>query len=315
MRIVVNLTEDSADVIAIYGSGAKVYLDSASTENGSYSNVTSTVVVSGTEQYELTDSAGTSATWYKSRVGDSGGTSYSSYSAAFQATSWGAYATADDLLATMDVPSGSGSSGRRAVLSDLLLDAKAQTDTDCARTFLRVPQVSGDVTVYCDIAHAGYSSLVSAIGHPYTVDGRALDIVSVTTLYYRDSETSSYVAIAAGDTGYYLEQGYGPGIAGTDWPYEDISLSAASATITRWPTGKRAVKIVGALGFPAIPAAVKRANIDKAREAYRAGPGGGAVQSGVNQFGTPIFNTGAPASYRDLTRPGSPYLKRSWRNV
>lgn len=93
-------------------------------------------------------------------------------------------------------------------------------------------------------------------------------------------------------------------------------FSAASATITRWPTGKRAVKIVGKVGtFPAIPDAVKRANIDKAREAYRAGPGGGAVQSGVDQFGTPIFNTGAPASYGDLIRPGSPYLKRSWRNV
>jgi hypothetical protein len=173
IRIVINLSEDSADVLSIYGAGAKVYLDSAATEGGSYSNVTSTTVVSGTEQYELTDSAGTSATWYKTRVGDSGGTSYSSYSAAFQATAWGAYATADDLLATMDVPSGTGSSNRRAVLSDLLMDAKAQTDTDCARTFLRVPQVSGDITVYCDINHAGHSSLVSAIGIPYTTDGRA----------------------------------------------------------------------------------------------------------------------------------------------
>jgi hypothetical protein len=225
------------------------------------------------------------------------------------------YADVPDLLATMDVPSGTGSADRRLVIADLLADARAQTDTDCARTFFRVPLVSGDVTVYCDVQHAGYSSLVSAIGHPYTVDGRALDIVSVTSLYYRDSETSSYTAIAAGDTGYYLEGGYGPGIAGTDWPYEDVSLSAASATITRWPTGKRAVKIVGALGFPAIPDVVKRANIDKAREAYRAGPGGGASPGGVNRFGTPVFAGDTPSSYRALVAPGSVYVKRSWRVV
>ena len=223
------------------------------------------------------------------------------------------YADLGDLTATMDVPSGTGSADRRLVLVGLLADAKAQTDTDCGRTFV-VP--TADVTVYCDVQHAGHASLVSAIGHPYTIDGRALDIVSITTISYRESETSSYVAIAAGDTGYYLESGFGPGVAGTDWPYEDVTLGPSSATRTTWPTGKRAVKIVGKLGFPvAVPAAVKRANIDKVREAYRAGPGGGAVQAGVNQFGTPIFNTGAPASYRDLVRSGSPYLKRSWRVV
>lgn len=312
MRIVINLSEDSADVLSIYSAGAKVYLDSATTETGSYSNVTSTAVVSGTEQYELTDANGTSATWYKTRVGNSGGTAYSSYSAAFQATAWDAYATLDDLRRA--TPGVAGTTHDN-VLSQVLLDAKAATDTDCARTFLRVPQVSGDVTVYCDVNHSGYSSLVSAIGIPYTVDGRALDIVSVTSLWYRDSETSSYVQIAAGDTGFYLEAGTGPGLAGSVWPYEDITLSPASATITVWPTGKRAVKIIGALGFPSIPDAVKRANIDHAREAFRQAIGTGPVQEGVNRFGVPVYATGKPESYRDLTRPTSVHVKRSHRTV
>lgn len=315
IRIVVNLQEDSADVLSIYSAGAKLYLDSSATEGGSYSNVTSTAIVSGTEQYELTDANGTSATWYKTRVGNSGGTSYSSYSDAFQATSWAAYATVDELEATMDVATGAGSSGRRNLLAQLLLDAKDATDADCARTFLRVPQVSGTVTVYADVQNAGCSSLVSAIGHPYTTDGRALDIVSVTSLWYRDSETSSYVEIASGDTGYYLEPGFGPGIAGTDWPYEDVTLSPASATRTTYPTGKRAVKLIGVLGFPRIPAVVKRANIDMAREAYRQSVGGGPAQVGTNQFGTPVYLTGKPDTYKALLRTGSVHLKRMWRSV
>jgi hypothetical protein len=311
IRIVVNLKEDSADVLTIYGAGAKVYLDSAATEGGAYSNVTSTTVVSGTEQYELTDAAGTSATWYKVRTGDSGGSSYSSYSDAFQATAWAAYATVDELEDTMDVPTGAGSSRRRNLLAQLLLDAKDQTDADCARTFLRVPQVSGDVTVYCDIEHAGYASLVSAIGHPYTIDGRALDILSVTTLEVRDSESGAYAAIASGDTGYYLDVGSG---SGPDWPYQDVTLSPASSRTT-WPTGRRAVKITGALGFSAVPSPVKRANIDLAREAYRQSVGGGPAQVGTNQFGTPVYLTGKPDSYKALLRQGSVFLKRSWRTV
>lgn len=313
IRIVVNLTEDSADVISIYGTGAKLYLDSATSEGGSYSNVTSTAIVSGTEQYELTDAAGTSSTWYRTRVGDSGGTSYSSYSDAFQATAWDAYATVDDLGRTVEVPLGSGSSDRHNLLASLLMDARRQTDTDCARTFLRVPQVSGTVTVYCDITNPGRSSLVDAIGHPYTVDGRALDIVSVTSLWYRDTETSAYATLGTQDTDWFLEAGHGPGVAGTDWPYEDITLSAQNSARTTFPTGKRAVKLVAALGFPRIPEVVKLANVDRARDAYRMTTGSGPATAGVNQFGVPVFQTGMPETYRRMIAPGSPYLKRTWR--
>jgi len=310
--IVVNLTRASADELIEYGAGAKLYLDSSATETGTYASVTSTAIVSGTEQYELTDAAGTSATWYKTQTGNSGGTAKSLYSAAFRATSWAAYATLDDLAETMDIPSGAGSSDRRNLLADLLMDAREQTDSDCGRTFLRVPQVSGTVTVYCDIASAGQASLVSAIGHPYTADGRALDIVSITSIDVRDGETGSYATLGAQDTAWYLDAGYGPGLAGTDWPYEDVLL-AATGSRTTWPVGRRAVKIVGALGFPRIPSSVKRANVDLARDAYRAGPGGGPSQMGVNQFGTPIFSSGTP-SYRTLVRAGSVYLKRMWRS-
>lgn len=313
MRIVVNLSEDSADVLAIYDTGAKLYLDSASSEDGVYANVTSTPIIEGTEQYELTDPTGTTDTWYKARVGNAGGSAYSSYSAAFQATAWDAYATIDDVLGTTDVPSGTGSSSRHAAIAGLLMDAKRQTDTDCARTFLRVPQVSGTVTVYADIEHHGQRSLVSAIGHPYTTDGRALDIVSVTSLWVRWTEDGDYVSVGTQDTDWFLEAGTGPGVAGVDWPYEDITLSRLNRTLTSWPCGKRAMKMVGVLGFPRIPSVVSRANIDRVRDAYRASSGSGPANAGVNQFGVPVFQTGMSETYRRMIAPGSPYLKRGWR--
>lgn len=313
MRIVVNLTEDSDDVLAEFSAGAKLYLLSSTTEDGSYTDVTSAAIVSGTEQYELTDAAGTSSTWYKTQVGNDSGSLRGSLSEAFRATAWDAYATVDDLLRTVDVPQGSGSSERHNVLADLLRAGREQTDADCGRTFLRVPQVSGTVTVHFDIANGGCRSLVSAIGHPYTTDGRALDIVSVTSLWYRDNEEADYVSLGTQDTDWFLEAGHGPGIAGTDWPYEDITLSARNTARSTWPTGKRAGRMVAVLGFPRIPLAVTRANVDRARDAYRVASGSGPATAGVNQFGVPVFQTGMSESYRRLIAPGSVYLKRSWR--
>ena len=302
MRIVVNLTEDSADVLSEYGVGAKLYLLSASSEAGSYSDVTSTAIVSGTEQYELTDSAGTSSTWYKTQVGNSAGSTRGSLSSAFRATSLVAYATLDDLRETLALGTNTAYDN---LLYDLLIDVSADLDAVCQRRFYRDPQVSGTTTVYADVSHVS-ASLRDAIGRATFVDGRALDIVSVSNLYVRDSETSSYVEVSAGDTGYYLDGwSVGVGVFGTDWPYEDVTLSPAG-TYTLFPTGRRAVKIVGAFGFPRVPDPVKRAVISECAERFRQKISGGSQPVGVNQFGTPIFLTGdSPDMRRVLRHPFS----------
>lgn len=307
IRITTNLQGlNSDDVLSTYSAGAKLYLDSATSEAGSYSNVTSTTIVSGTEQYELSDSAGTSSTWYKTRVGNSVGSAYSDYSDAFQATSLAAYASLDDLTETMDVGVGAGSSKRLNLLADLLVDASALIDTACGRRFYRNPQVSGTATFLFDVVNPYAQTLTEAIG-------RGLDLISVTTLEYRESSTGSYTAIAAGTTGYLLDPyAEAQGVAGTGWPYRDLRLSLDSATRTVYPYGDSAIRLVGAIGFPRVPALVKRSCIDLARLWYRQGPGGGAQQLGVNQFGTPIFEKGMPDSFYQLTRNGSPYVRRTF---
>ena len=312
VKLVVNTTDTAADLIAGYGTGAKVYLYSATSEAGVYSAIDSLALASGTEQYEFWDVSGTSTTWYKARYGNLGATIFSDYGDAFQASSLTAYATLDDLLETMDMPTGSGSSTRLNLLADLLADASAMIDTACSRRFYRSPQVSGTETFYLDVAHGGRASLVAAVGHGTCTDGLVLDIVSVTSLYTRDSETSAYVEIVAGDLGYYLDSGYGQGASGTVWPYQDISLAPAASVRTTFPVGRRAVKVIGVRGFASVPLPIKRMCVDMAREAYRQGPGGGAQQAGVNQFGTPIFATGMPQSFRTLTAPGSPFVRRTF---
>lgn len=204
-----------------------------------------------------------------------------------------ALAELGDLVATLALDG----TTRYSMLADLLVDVSADINASCMRSFF-VP--TADVTVYVDVARYS-SSLVEASGGFWTVDGRALDLVSITTLSVRDSESASYTTIAAGDTGYYLEGGPpGTGVAGTDWPYEDVTLSPQCSAYTMWPIGKRAVKIVGQLGFPAIPAVVKRAAISEARERFRQtiGGGGGPSQIGVNAFGQPIFLTGLSSDMR-----------------
>jgi len=301
IHISVSLSETSDDLLVGYGAGAKLYLDSAATEEGAYSNVDSETIVSGTEHYEFWDSAGTSATWYKSRAGKSDGSAYGAYSDAFQATSLEAYASLMDLRESMDLPD----TARDPYLLDLLRVASEQIDAECGRQFYRNPQVSGDGTFYVDVYRTGRERLTGASAG-YTTTGEPLDIISITTLSIRDSESGTYTDVVSGDAGYYLDADFMPG-----FPYSNVTLSPAG-TYTTFPTGKRAVRIVGVLGFASVPQAVRNACLDMAREAYRQGPGGGPSQIGSNQFGAPVYLTGFPQSFRKLVGVGSPYLRRSY---
>jgi hypothetical protein len=119
MSILVNvsLSIASDDLLVGYGAGAKVYLQSAATENGSYSAVANTVIVSGTENYEFWDANGTDSTWYRTRVGNTGGTSFSDFSGSFQVRA----APVLTVAQLRDfVPSNLGDASLQAILDDAL---------------------------------------------------------------------------------------------------------------------------------------------------------------------------------------------------
>lgn len=306
MQIDINLTRTAADLITEFGAGAKLYLYSSATEGGAYGLVGSgTLLVSGTERYEIFDAAGTpGTTWYKFRAGDSTAVTFGAYSDPWLSTSLTAYATLDDVRETLALGT---DTTRDNLLTDLIGDVSMAVDVVCGRQFYRSPQVTGTETFYLDVRRSGMRTLSLATLGAGCSDGKALDIVSITNLYVRDSESGSYVEISAGDTGYYLLPGDGPGAAGTVWPYEDIELSSA-ASRTTWPVGHRSIKIIGVRGFASVPSPIKRAVISEVRNRFRAGVAGG--YGGVASE-APVG--GDDTEWLRVTFP--PYVKRSWGAV
>ncbi len=268
MQIPVVLDKSAADLLAEFGAGAKVYVY-GSPDNVTYSAVTSAAIVTGTDYYELYDAAGVpGTTWYKFHVGDSLESLTSQFSDPWLSTSLTAYATVDDVDETMNL----GDGGKRLnLISDQLVDVSMAVDVATGRQFYRSPQVTGTETFYIDVLTSGTTSLAIASDFRGCSDGKALDIVSVTTLEVRDSETSSYTTLTV-DSDFFLMQGRGPGVSGIDWPFEDIERVSYT-----WPTGLRAVRITGVRGFPRVPTAVKRAVVSEVRNRIRGGIAGGGA--------------------------------------
>lgn len=298
-RIVVNLLQPAADLLTTFGAGAKVYLErDTSSAFAAPTVVTSTVIVSGTEQYEFVDTSGTSSSWYRVRVGNALGTTYSDYSTGVQATSLLAYATVDDVIETMSVVASDTKAYN--LLADLLVDATDAISLMCGRSFFRSPSVSGTEERIYHVANDRAKTLSEALG-------MGVDIISLTTVEFADSVSGSYTTVASGATGYYLNPLYP--VSG--WPYEDIELSPHGASYLTFPR-HGLVRLTGAFGWSAIPPLVKRATIDLAREWYRQGPGGGGP-IGIGALGQPVFSSGRPPTWWELYR--SDYRRRDFLHV
>lgn len=302
MQIPVVLDKSAADLLAEFGAGAKVYVYS-SPDNVTYSAVTSTAIVTGTDYYELYDAAGVpGTTWYKFHVGDALESLTTQFSDPWLSTSLTAYATVDDVDETMNL----GDGGKRLnLISDQLIDVSMAVDVACGRQFYRSPQVTGTESAFYTVTRDGMTSLSLATGGAGRTNGQALDIVSVTSLWYRPSPTSAYVLLVEG-TDFYLEAGTGPGAAGTDWPFEDVVLIPGGA-LACWPTGYAAVKTIGVNGFPRVPMPVKRAVISEVRNRIRGGIAGG---------GGPDGNASMAGDDTEWLRiMFAPYVKKSWAAV
>lgn len=300
IKIVVNLTEPAADLITGYGAGAKLVLERDTTSSFlAPSTVSQPPLVSGTEQYEIWDANGSAASWYRSRITNSGGTSFSDWSDAFQATALSAYATVDDVVETMNF--GASDQSQYNLIADLLVDATDAINQMCGRDFFRHPQVSGTEARTYQIVNPNESNLMRALG-------MSIDIISLTTVEIADHSTpSTYTTIVAGADGYYLYPEY----PATGWPYDDLALSSLGEVYSRFPDGGN-VRLTGVFGFSSVPKLVKRACIDQVREWYRQGPGGGGP-IGMSALGQPIFQKGLPPTMTQLYH--SDYRLMSFVNV
>lgn len=82
-----------------YDAGAVFRWEFSATVDGVYAEIETTPLVADQFLYELWHEAGTTATWYRTRVSDAGGTEFSTYTAPFQAASAQLYLTLDQFRA------------------------------------------------------------------------------------------------------------------------------------------------------------------------------------------------------------------------
>lgn len=279
IRVNVNAPDDK---ITEFSSGAKLYWARDNTSaTGSFTDASgSTALVATQSQYEIVDNTGAEGHYYRTRVGNSGGTLFEPWSAVFQLGAPIAYANFDDLREMLNLPDASQDN----VLADLLADASGWIDAECGRDFYRHPGVTG--TEIRTFNGNGSSWLPVAAG-----------IVSLTTVEVAQTTGASYTTVAS--TGWFLE----PRDKASDLSYSAVALSDFGPQFY-WPPGYATVRLTGVFGSATIPPLIKKAALDLAREAFRQGPGGGGPV-GINQFGTPIFGGGMPASVtRAIARYG-----------
>lgn len=301
-RIVVNLVQPASDLLATFGAGAKVYLESAASSAFSAPTVlSSTIIVSGTEQLEFVDLTGTSTTWYRVRVGNTGGTSYSDYSDGVQATSLLTYATIDDVAKTMPGLVQTDSKAMN-LIADLLEDASDLITQICHRSFFRSPAVTGTETRTFNVIREGRSSLAEALGYGIDIVAGSISLFELT-----DATGGTFTTVTAGAAGYWPD----PANPLAGWPTEDLLLSDQASQYRSYSVGSGTARITAAFGWAAIPRLVRRATVDLAREWYRQGPGGGGPV-GINQFGTPVFGPGTPSTVIRLAK--SDYTRRDYLN-
>lgn len=269
------------DKITEFGAGAKLYWYRDNTSStGPFTDATGSVTLVATQsQYEIIDATGALGHWYRTRVGNSGATTFDTYSDPFQAGAKRTYATLDSLREVLFPGQTNIGASRDNFLSDLLVRATDHISARCGRDFFRHPQVTGTETRTFNTEYGSTVLLVPA------------GIISLTSVGLASYTGASYSTLTGSDWRYW------PLTKADDMSYDGIVLSDQGG-YRYWYGAYAGATLTGAFGWASIPSMIETATLDLAREWYRQGPGGGGPV-GVNQFGTPMFAAGEPKSVRD----------------
>lgn len=254
------------DLLSLYSAGALIRLERAASEAGVYSEITTRALVTDTFSYEINDTTGSSTSWYRYRISNSGNTVQSAYSSAESPSEPDAYATLDDLLLTRSQP--------------------ITTDT---RLMARYERALREATLDID-REVGYTALRDTGTFLYHGDGSGVlhvhrGIVSLTGIDIRLSTGAAWTALQAQDTGWILEGHVGDPQA-WDGIYYHVRL-LDTATYTAFPSVKQGVRLTGTLGGDAEYRRAACIALANQRVAMDKSPMGG-VSSGPEQFGGPI---------------------------
>jgi hypothetical protein len=262
-QIVVNV-DDPADLLTGYGAGAKVRLErAADSVFTTPTEVSTQTLVAGTTQYEFWDPAGTPASYYRYRISDSGGTTFSAYTELGQTGAPRAYATVDALRELLHIPDDS----RDNLLADLLVRVTTKINTSLGFDFFRHPAVSGTEVRLVD--GTGHSRLTVHQG-----------IISLTGIRIAGWTGDSYTALTSAD--WRLRDPAGP-----NGPYLTVQLTD-TGTYGYWPSGYDIAELTGVFGYASVPADIEQATLMWAADIFRIGA------SGLEEPDQPRFAGGMP---------------------
>lgn len=257
-----------------YGAGALLRWETSATQAGVYVEGGTAPLISGTTLYDVWDAAGTpGVTWYKTRVSNGAGSTFSAYSVVVQDGVPLTYATVDQVLALFETPITNSAKIAR-------LTAAIGTATDeiisffDGRDFFRHP-TTGTETWLASEAEC---------------DGRILHVhdglVTLTKLEVSLDRGTSFTEIASGN---YVLRGSGPHQAvdpAGNQPAFHVELTGltnfAWIGFPRWP---QSVRLTGARGWPAIPASLVEGCTARARQLAYADPSYAGSNPGPPEYG------------------------------
>jgi len=256
--------DNPGDKITEFGAGAKLYWarDTASPV-GTFTSASGNVTLVATQtQYEIIDTTGAPGHYYRTRIGNTGGTLFDDWSPVFQAGAPDTYATVDALRELLRLPDDS----RDNQLADLLRQVTAKINGPppygLGFDFFRLPAVTGTEIRTYDGDNRSWLQVKEGI-------------VSLTTAEIAPTTGSSYSALAAAD--WVLRS---PVQAGG--PYLAVELTGVGAYTRIW-SGYNIIRLTGVFGYASIPDDIVRATLSWAADLYRLGAGGGSPLSATGE--------------------------------
>lgn len=271
MLIRVNV-DNPADKITEFGAGAKLYWARDNTSaTGAFTDASgSTTLVAGQTQYEIIDTTGAVGHFYRTRIGNTGGTLFDSWSDVFQAGAPTAYATVDALREFLQLPN----TDRDNVLADLLLRVTTKIDNSLGFDFFRHPAVTGTEVRTFDGDNRSWIHVRQGI-------------TSLTNVELAYITGGAYSVLAAAD--WVLRNPLNEG-----GPYLDLELTQIGAHTRIW-AAYNALRLTGVFGYTSIPPDIEQATLMWCADLYRLGAGGGSPLSATGEeFGQERFIGGMP---------------------
>lgn len=296
MAVKVVIPLDGPDAIldaAAYGAGSDLELQRDTTPAFSApAAVADIAIVTGTYLYEHWDAGGTTSSWYRWRLTNTGDTETGEWSDPFQgwdpavaARKSGAYATLDDALRVLPQKPGERSSDRLARIETALVDATDQLDDalKLRHAFFRSPQSGADEVRTFDgpggrvlHLHAGLVELTSLrIKRSIRGDWETVDVDDVRLEYWANLGSNHEKP--------------------DDEPYDHVVMTGAGTELA-WPCGPALVELTGAYQWPRVWRRATRVVVDWARQQLAADPSAAGGPTGPIELGRPVGTIRMPDS-------------------